>query len=731
MNDGCETLMLSNTSTMVTVTSTATGTSPRRRSNDDYCRLRRAAGSQSLSKLIEIITNEEWTAAEIDNNGDDDNSSNGNGKSALHMAAWKGCIENVQYLIENVGCDINSYSKQKFSYGKTAIFFSITQSRIEITDYLLNCHQDNNSKNTIRVTIINNKGQSVLSIAASHFNAGSDVLEKIIELDSIQGNDSCWWNFRESHSDNFEYGDLDPRFIDRPLCNTDVVTSLVINPTTKQTRKGGFSRRNNPDTTVNTAVGTAPKINGKTEKKQSKRRMNSIKRKKEASLLSALSSHEQYELEEAWENIVSSTSSSAEQSSSLLLLRIVHLSDKQNFAWIPEMTTKLIDHFGGSKDKTIKLIESTIQNNLCQRQRQKELLQKILHRLQGVKKQQQQQQQQSISSGTTITKTPNVLSSSSFEPCWKIICHEVRHLDMSYLEKKKTTNFPTILCLPNPPIFVDTVEQLTILQKCIMDRRLIAIDTEWYNTIHEEEVEDDDDDNNNNNNDSNNHNRQKTTTTTTITLSTLQISYLESESSKDILSYVVDLKKGAVLATTAIANYNGNINGDGDGDGDNTSNVDDDDDYHRLVQALVRWLLHKSGPSLVENDNHDENSNPFYVLGFSIGHDIPLLEAFLLRGNNNNKNNNDKNSEDCTLSSSSSHQLDYHHILDLQKLILAQQQQESSSSSSSSTTTTNNNNPPGLKKCVEQYSSLSSTTTKMAMISSKEEQCSNWELDCD
>ncbi|OEU06428.1 hypothetical protein FRACYDRAFT_254443 [Fragilariopsis cylindrus CCMP1102] len=664
MNDGCETTrMQSNTSTMVTVTTATTGTSPpRRRSNDDYCRLRRAAGSQSLSKLIEIITNEEWTAEEIDNNGDDDNDNGGssnsngnsNGKSALHMAAWKGCIENVQYLIENVGCDINSYSKQKFSYGKTAIFFSITQSRIEITEYLLNYQQDNSS-NTIKVTIINNKGQSVLSIAASHFNAGSDVLEKIIELDSIQG--------RRNNSNT----------IDDDVNNNDSW------------------------------------------------RMNSIKRKKDALLLSALSSHEQYELEEAWENIVSTS----EQSSSLLL-RIVHLSDKQNFAWIQEMTTKLINHFGGSKDKTIQLIESAIQNNLCQRQqRQKELLQKILHRLQGVKKQQQQQQQQqSISSGTMITTTPNVLTSSSFsEPCWKIICHEVRHLDMSYLEKKKKTNFP-ILCLPNPPIFVDTVEQLTILQKCIMNRRLIAIDTEWYNTIHEEvEVEDDD---NHNNNDSNNHNRQKTTTT--ITLSTLQISYLESESSKDILSYVVDLKKGAFLAT-AIGNYNDNINGNGDGDGDsdNTSSVDDDD-YHRLVQALVRWLLHRSGSSLVEN-NYDENSNPFYVLGFSIGHDIPLLEAFLLRGNNNNnKNNNDNNSEDCTLSSSSSHQQDYHHILDIQKLILAQQQQESSSSSSSTTTTNNKNNPPGLKRCVEQYSSSSSTTTKMAMIFSKEQQCSNWEL---
>jgi hypothetical protein len=267
---------------------------------------------------------------------------------------------------------------------------------------------------------------------------------------------------------------------------------------------------------------------------------------------------------------------------------------------------------------------------------------------------------------------------------------------MSYLEKKKT-NFP-ILCLPNPPIFVDTIEQLIILQKDIMDRRLIAIDTEWYNTIVEDEEEEDTSNNNNDNH------RQKATT---ITLSTLQISYLENESSKDILSYVVDLKKGAVLATTASAKDNGDSN--------NTYDDNDDGDYHRLAQNLVRWILHKKG--FYDENDDDENNNTFYVLGFSIGHDIPLLEAFLLRGNDNN--NNDSN-DDCNLSSSS-HQQHYHHILDLQKLILAQQQQQESSSSS------NNNNLPGLKKCVEQY--YSSSTAKMTMIPfSKEQQCSNWEL---
>jgi hypothetical protein len=42
-----------------------------------------------------------------------------------------------------------------------------------------------------------------------------------------------WWNFRQSHSDGHEYGDLDPRFLERPLRATDVVTLLAINPTTK------------------------------------------------------------------------------------------------------------------------------------------------------------------------------------------------------------------------------------------------------------------------------------------------------------------------------------------------------------------------------------------------------------------------------------------------------------------------------------------------------------------
>ena len=149
--------------------------------------LRRAAGSKCLEALKEAVQG--WTAEEIDGMAND-------GKSALHMAAWKGSLENVKYLIETLGCDINIFSKQEFSYGKTPIFFAATQSRQDVLEYLL-------SKG-VKVAIVNNKGQSVLSIASSH-DMPASVLEQIRHLETRQKND--WWNFRESHSDGFEYGE--------------------------------------------------------------------------------------------------------------------------------------------------------------------------------------------------------------------------------------------------------------------------------------------------------------------------------------------------------------------------------------------------------------------------------------------------------------------------------------------------------------------------------------------
>ena len=48
------------------------------------------------------------------------------GKTALHLAAWKGSVEAVYALLER-GADINKYSTSPGNYGKTAIFYAITR----------------------------------------------------------------------------------------------------------------------------------------------------------------------------------------------------------------------------------------------------------------------------------------------------------------------------------------------------------------------------------------------------------------------------------------------------------------------------------------------------------------------------------------------------------------------------------------------------------------------------
>ena len=63
--------------------------------------------------------------------------------------------------------------------------------------------------------------------------------------------------FSLSHSDGLVYGDLDPRFLEHLAEPSDVVTPLVVNPTTKLSRKGNFDR-NNLVATAETPDAVAP-----------------------------------------------------------------------------------------------------------------------------------------------------------------------------------------------------------------------------------------------------------------------------------------------------------------------------------------------------------------------------------------------------------------------------------------------------------------------------------------
>ena len=154
------------------------------------------------------------------------------GKSALHHAAWRGHADNVQALLD-VGADVNAWSTGEFNYGKTPVFYAITRCRDAVVLQLL-CHG-------AKTKIVNNKGQSVLSLAASH--CSPETVAAIEEAEKKEAGQ--WLNFRASHSDGLSYGDLDPRFVERPIDpEHDVVQDLVINPTSRESRQEIVELRN-------------------------------------------------------------------------------------------------------------------------------------------------------------------------------------------------------------------------------------------------------------------------------------------------------------------------------------------------------------------------------------------------------------------------------------------------------------------------------------------------------
>ena len=52
-----------------------------------------------------------------------------------------------------------------------------------------------------------------------------------------------WINWRLTKSDGLTYGDLDARFLERPLEPSDVVDDVAVNPTTHISRRGAFLRK--------------------------------------------------------------------------------------------------------------------------------------------------------------------------------------------------------------------------------------------------------------------------------------------------------------------------------------------------------------------------------------------------------------------------------------------------------------------------------------------------------
>jgi hypothetical protein len=118
------------------------------------------------------------------------------GKTALHLAAWKGPIETVRALLDR-GANVNTHSTSPGNYGKSAIFYAITRSRDDMVAELL--------QRGAKVKIVNNKGQTPLSLAVSHLEE-----QNIVLIETAEKNQEAlpWANFRLSHSDSKPYGDL-------------------------------------------------------------------------------------------------------------------------------------------------------------------------------------------------------------------------------------------------------------------------------------------------------------------------------------------------------------------------------------------------------------------------------------------------------------------------------------------------------------------------------------------
>ena len=190
---------------------------------------KKAAGSDASALMAQLAQG--WTAADVDTARDS------SGKNSLHMAAWRGSIHNVDALI-SLGADVDAVSTGTYNYGKSAIFYAITRCRDDVVCLLLD--------RGAAVRILNNKGQSPLSLAASHCT--DSTIAAIVAADAEQSARE-FLNYRDTHSDGEEYGDLDPRFaatsLGRAVCpDTDVTTAYSINPTTKGSRSGKVRRRN-------------------------------------------------------------------------------------------------------------------------------------------------------------------------------------------------------------------------------------------------------------------------------------------------------------------------------------------------------------------------------------------------------------------------------------------------------------------------------------------------------
>jgi 3'-5' exonuclease/Ankyrin repeats (3 copies) len=425
--------------------------------------VRRAAGSQILDKLKDAL--EGWTRDELNGMASED------GKGAVHMAAWQGCLDNVRHLLDRVGCGVNAIATGQYSYGKTPIFFAATRSRDDVVLFLLN--------RGAHVKIVNNKGQSVLSIASSHLLP--ETVQRIVQAEAEQA-PLPWVNYRRTHSDGLEYGDLDPRFLERPLRpHEDVVTMHAVNPTTKHSRRGSFLRRNpqlHPPSATQREGADSPEQGSCTK---SKRRGTN-----QRTTVETLSNDETKELHAAWMVLEALHSDSG--ASGRALIAILRLQCHIRQPWIKEVATRLRRTVPNPEDVEYVLAaagrELTVSGDGSARFRA------LLDRLASHVRQRTAAAESTEEHETTVSQASrrrrNHPTLPLNSPVWKDAREYVSELSMRvFMVPPPQDSESYSLRLYEPPVWVDSSMALEKLRDRLASEPLVAFDTEWTSTGHD------------------------------------------------------------------------------------------------------------------------------------------------------------------------------------------------------------------------------------------------------
>lgn len=413
--------------------------------------IRRASGGKDLSQLKKLLATG-WTKKDLNNMASED------GKGAIHMAAWQGSIEILDYLIKTWNCDVNGIATGTYSYGKTPIFFATTRSRDDVVLYLL-------EQTDASVKIVNNKGQSVLSIASSHLKPTT--IEAIQKAEQRQRN-SEFINYRLTHSDNLEYGDLDPRFLDRPLRpGDDVVTPLAVNPTTRESRRGNFARKN-------------PQVAKEVVRRKNKKA--NLKREKNGPPLVTQEELETFEI--AWnklsavlkdENILVDSSLLA-----AAMLEIVQCGDTMKGPWIPKAANRLERLCTSDQSKLIQDFVISGRENERYTDREQVLLEKwtrVTWQAKGLATSGSKPSCQAPKLKSGNTRDPILLTASP----WSSACRAVEKLSRAMLQKPNSLQ----LTLPEPPTWIcdeHGLDEMEAHLRRYVDHSspsAVALDTEW------------------------------------------------------------------------------------------------------------------------------------------------------------------------------------------------------------------------------------------------------------